>query len=239
MEISTRVLQKIALGVLALLSAGQLSEAASILTGRFDLHGGCTHNLAVWGRYLFGDGRQPFAIFGLGQNDPTGCSLVELEPGRTYRENFLAGGGIMSAEFNFLNGQLYPDSVVYFGEILFNLPRLSIPDISVPLLNLSGLTIEYLIHFKAWETWDDFCCNNTPPIFDIDARGWGRARRLTFEGHPDSDGRWLYDFTGASVDLFQSVPEPGTWGLTGLGVLALGIRAAVRRRRPRPIESAN
>lgn len=136
----------------------------------------------------------------------------------------------MFAEFNFLNGRRYSDSVVYFGEVLLRIPRLAIPDVSLPQLRFSGLALDYLVHFKAWETWDDFYYGGRP-IFRLSARGRGRVRDLNFDGYPGYDnGRWIYDFAGASVDLFESVPEPETVGLAVAGLLALGLLGARRHK---------
>jgi hypothetical protein len=121
--------------------------------------------------------------------------------------------------------------VVYFGAMLFNIPRLPIPDVSVPELSLSGLPLEYILHLRAWETWDDFFYGGRY-IFELRARGWARARSLNFSGYRDPDsGRWLYDFVRGEVDLLASVPEPATLGLTAAGLLAfVALTAAARRR---------
>jgi hypothetical protein len=233
---------KVLLSLLVLLAASPFCDASSILTGRVYLLG-CSADFQAGSDYLFGDGRRPFAIFGLGFNEPGDCHLSALERGRTYKstlpltldgprpENFLGDGGIGGASFSFFNGKPRGDSVVYFGAMLFNIPRLPIPDVSVPELSLSGLPLEYILHLRAWETWDDFFYGGRS-IFELRARGRARARSLNFYGYRDPEsGRWLYDFVRGEVDLLASVPEPATLALTAAGLLAfVALTAAARRR---------
>jgi hypothetical protein len=210
-----------------------LSEASSIIGGRFAFTGGST-----WAElkpsYLIGrDVDGLFAIFL--QYGPTTCMN-----GLSFWEGGLQEGRLGYFEYavtgpTLYQGVYYPEPLLAFASLDFFFDTITAPAAGGEELIIERLPVRLRYAFSIGRSWtenplDWFTFMDFGSVLGS-ARGFAKLR---FFGEFVDDGvrRYrLYDMREVSIDLVQT-PEPASCVLAGTGLLLIWLGGRFRRRSP-------